>query len=157
MHPDTPASPAMRPSLRPSPLASLRSFLAAHARMRPARVALIALFPLVTGCEQVADLLELPNPARDAARVEAEGRAIGSACRHAGRSLEDCYAINTGADKAAIFAGWRDMNDYMMEHKLEVVPSRLLPDGTPATSTPVSPASPASPTSQAKAPATEAH
>ena len=100
------------------------------------RVLLFALLPLLSGCDQVAELLELPNPSRDAARAEAEGRAIGSACRHAGRSLEDCYALNDSADKAAIFAGWRDMNDYMMEHKLEVVPSRLLPDGTPVKTPP---------------------
>ncbi|MFU2487831.1 hypothetical protein [Thauera sp. WH-1] len=86
---------------------------------------LIALLPLVAGCEQIAELLELPNPARDAARMEAEGRAIGSACRHAGRSLEDCYTLNASADKASVFAGWRDMNDYMMDRKLEVVPSRF--------------------------------
>ena len=90
--------------------------------------ALLALLPLTTGCEQIADLLELPNPSRDAARLESEGRAIGGACRHAGRSLEDCYTLNGSAEKAAVFAGWRDMNDYMMEHKLEVVPSRLTPD-----------------------------
>ena len=100
------------------------------------RVLLFALLPLLSGCDQVAELLELPNPARDAARAEAECRAIGSACRRAGRSLEDCYALNGSADKAAIFAGWRDMNDYMMEHKLEVVPSRLLPDGTPVKTPP---------------------
>ena len=90
--------------------------------------ALLALLPLTTGCEQIADLLELPNPSRDAARLESEGRAIGGACRHAGRSLEDCYTLNGSAEKAAVFAGWRDMNDYMMEHKLEVVPSLLTPD-----------------------------
>jgi hypothetical protein len=89
---------------------------------------MLALLPLTAGCEQVADVLELPNPSRDAARLESEGRAIGSACRHAGRSLEDCYTLNGSAEKAAVFAGWRDMNDYMMEHKLEVVPSRLTPD-----------------------------
>jgi len=89
---------------------------------------LLALAPLATGCEQVMDLLELPNPAREAARLEAEGRAIGGACRHAGRSLEDCYTLNAGAEKASVFAGWRDMNDYMMEHKLDVVPSRLTPE-----------------------------
>ncbi len=90
--------------------------------------ALLILLPLISGCEQIADLLELPNPSRDAARLESEGRAIGGACRHAGRSLEDCYTLNGSAEKAAVFAGWRDMNDYMMEHKLEVVPSRLTPD-----------------------------
>ena len=30
---------------------------------------LLALLPLTTGCEQLADLLELPNPSRDAARL----------------------------------------------------------------------------------------
>ena len=94
--------------------------------------AVLALLPLTTGCEQLADLLELPNPSRDAARLESEGRAIGSACRHAGRSLEDCYTLNAGAEKAAVFAGWRDMNDYMMEHKLDTVPSRLVPGAPPA-------------------------
>lgn len=112
--------------------------------------ALLVLLPLASGCEQIADLLELPNPARDAARLESEGRAIGSACRHAGRSLEDCYTLNAGAEKAAVFAGWRDMNDYMMEHKLEVVPSRFTPDlarkaesASPAAAASGAPAAPA--------------
>ena len=122
---------------------------------------LLALLPLTTGCEQLADLLELPNPSRDAARLESEGRAIGSACRHAGRSLEDCYTLNSSAEKAAVFAGWRDMNDYMLERKLEVVPAQLtqLPTlpGTPAATDPsaatASPAagSPAQPPAQAPA------
>ena len=117
--------------------------------------ALLALLPLTTGREQIADLLELPNPSRDAARLESEGRAIGGACRHAGRSLEDCYTLNSSAEKAAVFAGWRDMNDYMMEHKLEVVPSLLTPDSTrPATTKPAEHAASAqaaaSPTAAAK-------
>ena len=117
--------------------------------------ALLALLPLTTGCEQIADLLELPNPSRDAARLESEGRAIGGACRHAGRSLEDCYTLNGSAEKAAVFAGWRDMNDYMMEHKLEVVPSLLTPDSTePAAAKPAEHAASAqavaSPTGAAK-------
>jgi len=95
-------------------------------------IALVALLPLLGGCDMLADLLELPNPARQAAAKEAEGRAIGGACRHAGRSLEDCYTLNASADKAAVFAGWRDMNDYMMEHKLDIVPSKLVPgEGKP--------------------------
>lgn len=114
---------------------------------------LLVLLPLAGGCEQIADLLELPNPARDAARLESEGRAIGSACRHAGRSLEDCYTLNASAEKAAVFAGWRDMNDYMMEHKLEIVPSRLAPEpprkaesASPAAAAPAAPAGSARPT-----------
>lgn len=100
-----------------------------HATHVPLRALLVlALLPLTAGCDQIADVLELPNQSR----IEAEGRAIGGACRHAGRSLEDCYALNPDATKSAVFAGWRDMNDYMMEHKLDVVPSRLTPGGAPA-------------------------
>ena len=57
-----------------------------------------------------------------AARKEAEGKAIGGACRHAGRAIEDCFALNKRADKAALFGGWREMNDYMRENKIEPVP-----------------------------------
>jgi hypothetical protein len=60
-----------------------------------------------------------------AARREADGKAIGGACRHAGRAIEDCYTLNRRADKAAVYAGWREMNDYMRENKLEPVPPLL--------------------------------
>ncbi len=106
-----------------------------------AKALLIALLPLTVGCDMLSELLEIPNPARETAVKEAEGRAIGSACRHAGRSLEDCYTLNPSAEKASVFAGWRDMNDYMMEHKLEVVPSKLVPNApSPAPNTPPPPA-----------------
>ncbi len=85
----------------------------------------ILLFPLLTGCEFLYELLEIPDPKKEAAMQEAEGRAIGSACRHTGRSLEDCYVINPGAPKAAIFDGWREMNDYMLMNQMEVVPSQI--------------------------------
>ena len=97
-----------------------------------ARLLLVAALPLAGGCDMLSELLEIPNPAREHAIKEAEGRAIGGACRHAGRSLEDCYTLNPTAEKASVFAGWRDMNDYMMEHKLETVPSRLVPGAAPA-------------------------
>ena len=60
-----------------------------------------------------------------AARREADGKAIGGACRHAGRAIEDCYTLNRRADKAAMYAGWREMNDYMRENKLEPVAPQL--------------------------------
>jgi hypothetical protein len=65
---------------------------------------------------------------QQAARREAEGKAVGGACRHAGRAIEDCFALNKRADKAAVFAGWREMNDYMRDNKVETV----MPQGTPA-------------------------
>jgi hypothetical protein len=68
-----------------------------------------------------------------AARKEAEGKAIGGACRHAGRAIEDCFALNRRADKAALFAGWREMNDYMRENKIDAVPPQgaVLADAAP--------------------------
>lgn len=81
-------------------------------------LACCALLVSLTGCEE----LGIPDPQKDAERKQAEGEAIGSACRHAGRSLEDCYTRNPKALKAAIFSGWRSMNDYMTENNLEVVP-----------------------------------
>jgi hypothetical protein len=72
---------------------------------------------LLSGCE----LLGIPSPERIEAQREAEGKAVGAACRHAGRAIEDCYALNKRADKAAVFAGWREMNDYMTENKIPVV------------------------------------
>ena len=56
------------------------------------------------------------------AQREAEGKAIGGACRHAMRGIEDCYAQNPEAHKAAVFAGWREMDEYMRENKLEGIP-----------------------------------
>ena len=88
---------------------------------------LIALCGIaLAGCEQ----LGIETPARVAAAKEAEGRAIGSGCRHSGRALEDCYSLNKRASKAAIFTGWRDMDAYMRENNIEIV----LPAG-PATET----------------------
>ena len=56
-----------------------------------------------------------------AERKEADGKAVGGACRHAGRALEDCYALNRKAERAAVFAGWREMNDYMRENNIDAV------------------------------------
>jgi hypothetical protein len=72
---------------------------------------------LLAGC----DMLGIQSPEQEAAAREAEGKAVGAACRQAGRAIEDCYALNRRVGKAAIFAGWLDMNDYMREHKLETV------------------------------------
>jgi hypothetical protein len=76
---------------------------------------------LLAGC----DMLGIDSPEKLAAAREADGKAIGGACRHAGRAIEDCYALNKKADRAAVFAGWRDMNDYMRENKIEAVTPQL--------------------------------
>jgi hypothetical protein len=58
---------------------------------------------------------------RELSIKEGDARATGSACRQAGRALEDCYKLNPESDRASVFAGWRDMNDYMRENKMEEV------------------------------------
>ena len=93
---------------------------------RPIAALLIALPPLLAGC----DLLGIEGASATAARREAESKAIGGACRHAARSIEQCYASNKKADKAAVFAGWREMNDYMRENKIEAMPA--LPESAAA-------------------------
>lgn len=100
--------------------------------MKIRHLILLLCFPVLAGCEMLYQLLEIPNPKKEAEIADSEGRAIGSACRHAGRSLEDCYILNPKADKASIFKGWRDMNDYMTLNSMEVVPSQLTPTTAPA-------------------------
>ena len=88
--------------------------------MRRSALAFVLAFPATVflgGC----DLLGIESPEKIAASREADGKAIGSACRHAGRAIEDCFAIYKKADRSAVFAGWRDMNDYMRENKIEPV------------------------------------
>ena len=81
--------------------------------------ALFALL-LLTGCD-------IPGISPSAATLQkdAEAKAIGSACRHALRGLEDCYTLTPKAPKAAVFAGWKDMDAYMRENKIEGTPSVL--------------------------------
>ena len=88
---------------------------------RLALTALLLTSALLAGCDVVVGALGIESPEKVAAMREAEGKAIGGACRHAGRAIEDCYALNKKAEKASVFAGWRDMNDYMRENKIEPV------------------------------------
>jgi hypothetical protein len=73
---------------------------------------------LLAGCE-------IPGiwPDPRIAQREEESKAIGGACRHALRGLEDCYTLNPKASKASVFAGWKEMDAYMRENKLEGTPS----------------------------------
>ena len=86
-------------------------------------IVLITAAALAGGC----DYLGIQSGAAQAVAREADGKAVGGACRHAGRALEDCYAYNPAMPKAAVFAGWKAMNDYMAENKLDVVRPQLEP------------------------------
>ena len=92
---------------------------------RHALVALVFASSLLVGCDMLGGALGIESPEKVAAAREADGKAIGGACRHAGRAIEDCYALNKKAEKASVFAGWRDMNDYMRENKIDPVAPQL--------------------------------
>jgi hypothetical protein len=84
---------------------------------------LAPLLVLLAACDQ----LGIESATAAAARRDAEGKAVGAACRHAGRAIEDCFALNRRTDKAAIYAGWREMDDYMRENKIQAVAPVLQP------------------------------
>jgi len=85
--------------------------------MRPRLALMLLLAALASGCDQ----LGIESSSDLAARREVDGKAVGGACRHAGRAIEDCYALNRKSERAAVYAGWREMNDYMRENKIEPV------------------------------------
>jgi hypothetical protein len=85
--------------------------------MRACLAPLLLCALLVAGCDQ----LGIETPAVTAERSQADAKAIGGACRHAGRAIEDCYTLNTKASKTAMYTGWREMNDYMRENQIEPV------------------------------------
>lgn len=85
---------------------------------RSAALLVASLAVPLAGC----DYLGLESAEKAAAAREADGKAIGGACRHAGRALEDCYRLYKKVDRAAVYAGWREMNDYMRENKIAEVP-----------------------------------
>ena len=75
---------------------------------KPALLAM-SLGLALAGCDQLND--QINKPARDA-------KATGAGCRLSGRSLEDCYKRNPRAARAEVYAGWKEMNDYMAKQKL---------------------------------------
>jgi hypothetical protein len=91
---------------------TIHPLLPRRARLLLASVAVL----LLAGCEIPG---VYPDP-KTVAR-EADSKATGGGCRHAMRSLEDCYVLNPKASKASVFAGWKDMDVYMRENKIEGV------------------------------------
>lgn len=91
-------------------------------------LALCIVATLASGC----DRLGIETATAIAARKEADGKAVGAACRHAGRALEDCFALNRKVERAAIYAGWREMNEYMRDNRIEPVSPRIGSDAAAA-------------------------
>lgn len=89
--------------------------------MRPTTrsLCLLAIASLLSGCEA----LGIETATQINAKKEAEAMAIGSACRHAVRSVESCFGSNPKAGKAAVFAGWKEMDQYMRDNEIVGMPS----------------------------------
>ena len=85
------------------------------------------------GCDIIQQQMGIEDPVAKNARADAEGRAVGGACRQSGRAIEDCYAIYAWLPKASVYEGWRDMDAYMRENKLETVEPQLPPVSPPGT------------------------
>lgn len=105
----------------------MQANFSSHSSTRLRSLFWLPLLLALAGCDQ----LGIETPAIVAAKKEAEGRAIGSACRHAVRSIEDCYRNNPKSPKAAIFDGWREMDGYMRENDIQGMPYQPTPE--PAT------------------------
>ena len=91
----------------------------------------------LSGCDQ----LGIETPEKTAERQVADAKAVGSACRHAMRAIEDCYLLNPKAEKSSVFTGWREMDEYMRENKLEgIAPVVPRPAPAAAASKPSAPA-----------------
>lgn len=99
----------------------------------------------LTGCDMVQQKLGLEDPAAKAAKADGEGRAVGGACRQSGRAIEDCYSIYSWLPKASIYEGWRDMDAYMRDNKLETVEPQLPPPPPPGVKRKAAPAAEAKP------------
>jgi hypothetical protein len=101
-------------------------------------LSLIMATSTLVGC----DALGVETATQINAKREAEAQAIGSACRHALRGIEDCFATNSRAGKAAVFEGWKEMDQYMRDNQLVGMPTdggtakpgaNAEPSGTPDT------------------------
>jgi hypothetical protein len=95
------------------------------------RIFLILVILGLTACDQVGQKLGLEDPAKKEAKAEQEAKAVGSACRQSGRAIEDCYSIYSWLPKAGIYTGWREMDEYMRENKLETIAPQLPPPEGP--------------------------
>jgi len=96
-------------------------------------LAALPAFLLLSGC----DMLGLETPGMATQRQAAEARAVGAACRHAVRSIEDCFASNPRLSRAEIFEGWREMDQHMRDNDIQGMPHQPAPAAaTPPPPTP---------------------
>jgi hypothetical protein len=73
------------------------------------RFCLFALTLLLAGCDSGL----IPGLGTDPRAVAKEADSYGL------RSIEDCYTLNPKATKSHVFTGWKEMDQYMRENKIE--------------------------------------
>ena len=100
----------------------------------PLRAACLTLALGLCACDSVQQQMGIETPASKAA--QADGKAVGGACRQSGRAIEDCYSIYAWLPRAAVYDGWREMDAYMRENKLETIEPQLPPVAAPTTKKP---------------------
>lgn len=98
------------------------------------RLCLCALTLLLASCD--SGLIPGMGPDPRAVQREADSKAIGGACRYGLRSIEDCYTLNPKATKSHVFTGWKDMDQYMRENKIDGVASTVSGRDEDAVATP---------------------
>ena len=93
----------------------------------------VALLLSLSACDMIQQQMGIEDQAAKEARADADGKAVGGACRQSGRAIEDCYANYSWLPKASTYEGWRDMDAYMRDNKLETVEPQLPPVAAPVT------------------------
>ena len=93
----------------------------------------VALLLNLSACDMIQQQMGIEDQAAKDARADADGKAVGGACRQSGRAIEDCYAIYSWLPRASVYEGWRDMDAYMRDNKLETVEPQLPPVAAPVT------------------------
>lgn len=81
-------------------------------------IGMLMLSLTLSACDYVASF---SKPKQTPEEAKAEGIALGAGCRQAGQSLEECYQRNPESLKAGIFAGWKDMHEYMAAKNIQTV------------------------------------
>lgn len=116
---------------------SLRSIATVRSSRTLVSTVVLSISVALAGCDQ----LGIETPQKTAERAESDAKAVGGACRHALRAIEDCYILNPKAEKSAVYTGWREMDEYMRENKLEGI-APVVPRPSAAPSAPKKSSSP---------------
>ena len=98
--------------------------------LRASLIAVALSFGL-SACDMIQQQMGIESQATKDARADADGKAVGGACRQSGRAIEDCYSIYSWLPRASVYEGWRDMDAYMRDNKLETVEPQLPPVAPP--------------------------